>query len=223
MQAGRAGAARPTWSGEALVARDLRGNQVLAAVQPIDPPGWLVVVEQPLEEAFAPLYASILRTVGLLAGGLVLSVLVSLVLAGRMARPIQALQAAAARIGAGEMEQRIQVRTGDELETLADEFNLMADRLSNSYTELEGKVDARTAALAAALHDVEDTSHRVEVASQHKSAFPGQHEPRAANSAQRHPWLYGVDTGWHLRRRPAGASSGRAAASRSGADATCLV
>src|SRR5207245_11582730 len=40
-----------------------------------------------------------------------------------------------------------------------------------SYTELERKVEVRTAELAAALHDVEDTSRQLEVASQHKSAF----------------------------------------------------
>ena len=55
--------------------------------------------------------------------GVVLSVLASLVLARRIVTPIQALEAGAARIGAGALDQRIDVKTGDELEGLADQFN----------------------------------------------------------------------------------------------------
>ena len=53
----------------ASIARDLPGHSVLTARQSVDPPGWSVFVEQPLEEAFAPLYASLLRTRAAGAGG----------------------------------------------------------------------------------------------------------------------------------------------------------
>ena len=46
-----------------LIARSLKGEQVLSAYERVDPLGWAVLVEQPLDEAFAPLYASMLRTV----------------------------------------------------------------------------------------------------------------------------------------------------------------
>jgi hypothetical protein len=45
--------------------------------------------------------------------------------------PIQALRAGAARIGAGDLGQRISIKTGDELESLADQFNEMGARLRN--------------------------------------------------------------------------------------------
>jgi signal transduction histidine kinase len=135
----------------ATIAVDRRGHQVLTARQAIDPPGWSVYVEQPLEEAFAPLYSSLLRTVLLVLAGLVLSVVASLVLARRMVRPIAALQGGAARIGAGALDQRIEVRTGDELEDLANSFNRMAGQLGESYATLEQKVDERTRDLAEAL------------------------------------------------------------------------
>jgi nitrogen fixation/metabolism regulation signal transduction histidine kinase len=60
-----------------------------------------------------------IRTGILLLVGLGVSVMASLLLARKMVTPIQALQARAARIGAGELDERIQVRTGDELESLA--------------------------------------------------------------------------------------------------------
>ena len=63
-----------------------------------------------------------------------------------MVGPIQALRAGAARIGSGDLAQRISVKTGDELEALADQFNDMAGRLQESYADLEKKVEtaART-------------------------------------------------------------------------------
>src|SRR5262249_22679134 len=117
----------------ATIANDLRGRQVLTAREAVDPPGWSVFVEQPLQEAFAPLYASLLRTVVLVLAGVILSVVASLFLARRMVRPIEALQAGATRIGAGALDQQIQVRTGDELEDLADAFNRMTGQLRKSY------------------------------------------------------------------------------------------
>src|SRR5262249_58956952 len=71
-------------------------------------------------------------------------------LARRMVTPIQALQEGAARIGAGDLGHRIEVRTGDELEALGKEFNRTAAQLEESYASLERKVEQRTRELAAA-------------------------------------------------------------------------
>ena len=131
-----------------MVADRLQGGRVLAAHAAIAPLGWLVFVEQPLGEAFAPLQASIIRSAVLFVLGLVLSVLASVLLARRMVAPIRALQAGAARIGAGELGHRIEVRTGDELEALGDEFNRTAAQLQESYAGLEQKVEARTGELS---------------------------------------------------------------------------
>jgi signal transduction histidine kinase/HAMP domain-containing protein len=75
----------------------------------------------------------------------------SLVLARRMVTPIQAVQAGAARLGSGDLGHRLEVRTGDELENLADQFNTMAAQLQESYAGLEQKVEERTCDLREAL------------------------------------------------------------------------
>jgi signal transduction histidine kinase len=62
--------------------------------------------------------------------------------------PIQMLRAGAARIGAGDLTQRITIKTGDELEGLANQFNDMAGKLEESYSDLERKVEQRTEELA---------------------------------------------------------------------------
>jgi signal transduction histidine kinase len=150
---------------------DERGREVLAAYRVVAPTGWIAFVEQPVEEAFAPIYASIWRTVFVLALGLLLSTVASLFLARRMVTPIRALSVGAARIGAGALDQRIQIKTGDELEVLANEFNRMAEQLHELYTRLEQRVDERTRELAGALHELEAKTRELEIGSRHKSEF----------------------------------------------------
>ena len=57
---------------------------MFTANQTIDSLGWIVFVDQPLEEAFAPLYTSMLRTTLLLTLGLLISIVASVLLARRM-------------------------------------------------------------------------------------------------------------------------------------------
>ena len=135
----------------AMVAKNINGEEVLTAHAPVVPLGWTVFVELPMKEALAPLYRSMMQSAALLALALVLAGLAALFLARRMVGPIRLLQAGAARIGAGELDRRIDIHTGDELEELAGEFNRMADDLQKSYADLEKKVEDRTAELKEAL------------------------------------------------------------------------
>lgn len=137
------------------ITRGLDGQEVLSAHAPIISLDWLVFVETPLSEVFAPLYDSLTRTVVLLVVGIVLSVFTGLLLARRMVLPIRALQRGAARIGGGELVQKIEIGTGDELEDLADQFNQMGARLHESYATLEHKVEERTGELSEALEQLE--------------------------------------------------------------------
>src|SRR6185437_8924888 len=132
-------------SGEQVTeANDFQGRRVLTAYSPVSPLGWLIFVDLPVREAYAPLYRSLGRTGLLLAGGLILALLAGLFLARRMVVPIRTLRQGAARIGHGDLSQRISIKTGDELEALAEQFNDMAGRLSDSYADLEKKVEIRT-------------------------------------------------------------------------------
>lgn len=135
----------------AMVSRDLQGATVLTAMASIEPLGWKVFVEQPIAEVYAKLNASILRAAMLLLAGLAISALAASLLARSMVRPIRTLARGARHIGQGDLNQQIEVRTGDELEGLANQFNRMSAQLRESYGELERKVDQRTAELSAAL------------------------------------------------------------------------
>jgi adenylate cyclase len=120
-----------------IITKGLGGREVLSSHAAIAPLGWLVFVESPLSEAFAPLYDSLIRTAILIAAGIVLSILAGLLLARRIVQPIQALQLGASRIAAGELDHHIDVTTGDELGILAEGFNEMTVKLRESYDNVE--------------------------------------------------------------------------------------
>ncbi len=131
----------------AMVSTDVGGTSVLASVAPIVPLNWYVFVEQPASEVNEKLNASIVRTALLLLAGMAISAFGALALARSMVRPIRTLEEGAQRIGAGELDQRIEIHTGDELEALANRFNTMSAQLKESYAGLERKVEERTGEL----------------------------------------------------------------------------
>ena len=160
----------------AMLADDLAGKPVLTAYAPIEPAreqaargapasplGWKVFVEQPSSEVYAALDATILRTVVLIVAGLIFSALAALWLARNMVRPIGVLQEGAQRIGAGDLDQRIEIRTGDELEALAGQFNSMTAQLRESYAGLERKVEERTGELKQTLEQQTATAEILRV------------------------------------------------------------
>ena len=62
----------------------------------------------------------------------------------RIVTPVRQLQQAAQSIGRGELRQSIQINTGDELETLAEEFNRMNRQLEAAFAGLTDQVELKT-------------------------------------------------------------------------------
>jgi signal transduction histidine kinase len=152
---------------------NIQGQKVLTASAPIAPLGWTMFVELPVEEAYASLYAALQRLAIVLAAASIFAVLAGIFLARRMVGPIQALRAGAERIGGGDFAQRISIKTGDELEGLANQFNDMGARLQESYADLENKVEQRTAELTETLQHQTATSEVLQVISR----SPGELDP----------------------------------------------
>ena len=105
-----------------------------------------------------------------------------------MVVPIQALRAGAARIGSGDLSQRIAIKTGDEVEALADQFNDMAGRLQESYAGLERKVEQRTQELRESLEGQTATSDILRAI----AASPGDAEGSLRKIAETTARLFGA-------------------------------
>jgi signal transduction histidine kinase len=122
----------------------LQGSPVLTTYARVPQLGWAVVVEQPLDLALLSVrnlerYAVLFNAVGLLAG-FTLIVWIS----GRISKPILKLRSDIEIIRNGRLDHRTDVKTGDEIEELADEFNKMTRALEDSHANLEEKIRQRT-------------------------------------------------------------------------------
>jgi class 3 adenylate cyclase len=181
-----------TQSGVAMdpieTATDIQGRKVLTAFAPVPSLGWTVFVELPVDEAYGPLISSMERAGLILFATLCLAALAGIFLARRMVVPIQALRAGAARIGSGDLSQRIAINTDDELEGLADQFNDMAGRLQESHADLEKKIEARTRELRETSELIASVSAKISkyISPQiYKSIFSGKRDVAIATERKR--------------------------------------
>ena len=99
----------------------------------------------------------------LLALGVIVPVLVTAYGVRHITKPIQKLIQASEQVTAGQFKHRIEVKTGDEIETLADQFNLMSAELDDSYSSLEKKVADRTRELAIMNSIISVASHSLDI------------------------------------------------------------
>lgn len=98
---------------------------------------WHVFVRQLPSESFAPLSDLLMKIGGI---GIVLMGVVAFLgryVGGRLVQPIQELREGVEAIQQGDLSHRLSVKTGDELEGLAEAVNTMATGLQASKNELE--------------------------------------------------------------------------------------
>ncbi|HXN07592.1 MAG TPA: cache domain-containing protein [Nitrospiria bacterium] len=116
---------------------------------------WYIFTSQDPYETFQPVF-SLLKLI-LLAGlsGVALLSLLSWLEARRIVRPIKVLQNGIHFIGNGRLDYRINVRTGDEVEEVAHEFNEMARKMESLYQGMELKVSERTRELETRTRELE--------------------------------------------------------------------
>ena len=102
---------------------------------------------------------------------LALSAFGAFVLAGRALQPIQVMQQAAGKFGQGDFSQRLKVNGEDELASLAQTFNVMADNLqrsfedqANAYSDLQEAYESQKRFTADASHELRTPLARMQLA-----------------------------------------------------------
>ncbi|PSO13981.1 adenylate/guanylate cyclase domain-containing protein [Bradyrhizobium sp. MOS003] len=133
---------------------DFNGQSVMSAASTVPKLGWSVLFEQPTTQALMPIRDQLVRIALLIGMGLMVAILAGTLLARRMIIPITALRDGAHRLGEGDFSHRIEVKTSDELEDLAGQFNRMADQIQETYSNLETKVEERTRDLAQSINEL---------------------------------------------------------------------
>ena len=140
---------------------DEDGGQKLGVAARVVPLDWTVIVEQPTSEAYAD--ANRLRGQLVVAILLALLVMVSIgyVFGRSFISPILTLQHATQTVAAGQLDARVDIRTGDEFTDLGGAFNTMADRLVELTENIKRQErQAMLGRIAAGL--VHDLSHPIQ-------------------------------------------------------------
>ncbi|MBM3277417.1 MAG: HAMP domain-containing protein [Candidatus Handelsmanbacteria bacterium] len=118
------------------------------------PPLWLLVDVAPGEAVFASVERFRWVFAGVVALALAAALLLSLLLARRIAGPLAQLRDGARRIAGGAFAHRLEVHTDDEIGELAEEFNHMGQALQETYRRLEERDAVKTEKLNQMTHQL---------------------------------------------------------------------
>jgi len=127
----------------------ISSTQVIYLDEVFSGPVWTLILSQSREDVLGPMvsFTRMFLLVVVLASLLVL--IVSNDQIRRSLVPLQALQQGTRRIAERDFSSRITVRSGDELEELAESFNSMAGRLDRQFQALSTAAEIDRAVLAA--------------------------------------------------------------------------
>ena len=141
--------------------RDENGEPVLGVAASMAPLGWTMIVEQPTREAYA--HATDLQRLLIVTISIALLLMISVgYLFGRQfIGPILTLQRGTQALAAGRLDERVDIRTGDEFAELGQAFNTMADKLIELQENVKRQErQAMFGRIAAGL--VHDLSHPIQ-------------------------------------------------------------
>ncbi|WP_437736127.1 ATP-binding protein [Sorangium sp. So ce1335] len=120
----------------------------VSAFEGMQKPPWTVAFIRPEQAFLGPIEAKTTRDALLLASVIAAIVTAAaVVMAQLLTRPITRLAHAASQLAAGKLDTAVEVRSHDEMGTLAEAFNRMARQIRGSFEELEERVEQRTAEL----------------------------------------------------------------------------
>jgi HAMP domain-containing protein len=125
---------------------------VLAAGETM--PLWVLEEKSPRQEVFASVTRFRFVFIALGLGSVALALFLSLRQARRIAEPLAQVRDGARRLASGDLSHRLDVRTGDEIQEVAEEFNAMGDALQKSVARLKDREAAKSEQLEVVSHQL---------------------------------------------------------------------
>ncbi len=98
---------------------------------------WAVIVQEPVSSVYAGVNSYIRMSAFIGVTAIMLTVVVSIFFGRQIIRPIQQLSLGDKRLGQGQLDQKLDIRTNDELQDLAETFNGMAEGIKRLISDLK--------------------------------------------------------------------------------------
>jgi HD-GYP domain-containing protein (c-di-GMP phosphodiesterase class II) len=114
--------------------------KMLGTVAPVGRPDWGVVVEKPEATAFTSVNKMVRATVEWVSIALSLAILAAIIFASGIAHPIRVLAHRTREIANGNYQQRVELKTHNEIGELADNFNVMSTAIEGAIEQLKKAV-----------------------------------------------------------------------------------
>ena len=114
---------------------DYRDQPVLAVTRAVDATNWGVVVKMDRAEALAGTFDFQRSLFAAIVAAIALGILASMALARRISSPLRRLTRTAVAVSEGKVDERSVVTSNDEIGTLAQAMNCMADSLVDAASE----------------------------------------------------------------------------------------
>lgn len=140
---------------------DYEGKSNFAGFSQVPGTGWTIVVTQSYDEVFASVTKTQIKVVSTSVIILVITIIIGVVLSKGMIKPLLTLKEAAKQLSQGNLTHEFKIKTGDEVEELADSFIEMREGLKI----LIEQISSASENVLVSTNEVLDSSKQAEIIS----------------------------------------------------------
>jgi len=119
---------------------DARGGSevmMLGTVAPVGRPDWGVVVQKPEAKAYVSVSKMLKATMMWISIALAVAIVAAILFSAGIARPVRALAEKTREIATGNYQQRVELKTHNEIGELAENFNVMSGAIERAVDQLK--------------------------------------------------------------------------------------